>query len=48
MIDKNPHYCADPTGNRNGNGVGPQLTEVIEKVAVDAESVLHKVIFYYK
>ena len=41
-IDKNDNYLADPTGNRTGNGVGPQLRETIERVCVDAESALDK------
>lgn len=39
-IDKNEFYQADPTGARTGNGVGPQLTETIERVCQDAEAVL--------
>jgi hypothetical protein len=42
-IEKNEYYQADPTGSRTGNGVGPQLTETIERVARDAEEVLNKV-----
>ena len=34
------HYRQDPTGQRTGHGVGPQLTEVIEKVCVDAEAAI--------
>ena len=41
-IDKNVYYCEDPQGIRNGNGIGPQITEVIEKVAVDAEAAIDK------
>ena len=41
-VDKNEHYLADPTGNRTGNGPGPQLRETIERVCVDAESILDK------
>lgn len=41
-IEKSPYYMADPTGIRNGNGVGPQLTETIERVARDAEAILDK------
>mmetsp|Transcript_11714 Transcript_11714/g.21761 ORF Transcript_11714/g.21761 Transcript_11714/m.21761 type:complete len:285 (+) Transcript_11714:50-904(+) len=40
VLDKNEFYQADPTGARTGNGVGPQLTETIERVCQDAESVL--------
>eukprot|EP00903_Cladosiphon_okamuranus_P019889 g18281.t1 len=36
-IDKGPHYQPDPTGKRTGNGVGPQLSETLERVCVDAE-----------
>jgi hypothetical protein len=39
-IDRGPYYVPDPTGNRVGNGVGPQLTETIESVARDAEDIL--------
>ena len=42
-IDKNEYYQPDPSGARTGNGVGPQLTETIERVAVDVESMLDKV-----
>lgn len=42
-IEKNEYYQADPTGNRTGNGVGPQLTETIDRVARDAEEVLSKI-----
>jgi hypothetical protein len=36
---------ADPAGARTGNGVGPQLSETIERVACDAEAAIDKVIF---
>jgi hypothetical protein len=42
-VEKGPHYQADPTGNRTGNGPGPQLAETIEKVALDTEGVLSPV-----
>lgn len=42
-VDKGEHYEADPTGARTGQGVGPQLAETIERVASDAEALLHKV-----
>mmetsp|Transcript_19005 Transcript_19005/g.19744 ORF Transcript_19005/g.19744 Transcript_19005/m.19744 type:complete len:288 (-) Transcript_19005:111-974(-) len=42
VIIKNEYYQADPTGNRTGNGVGPQLTETIERVARDAEEAISK------
>lgn len=42
-VDKNEYYSPDPTGNRNGNGVGPQLSETIERVAMDVEAALDKV-----
>lgn len=42
-IDKGEFYTPDPTGLRTGNGVGPQLTETIEKVAQDAEMYIDKV-----
>lgn len=44
IIDKNEYYQPDPTGIRTGNGVGPQLTETIEKVARDVEAILDKVL----
>jgi len=40
-IPKNEHYQADPTGVRTGSGPGPQMVEVFERVAADAESVLN-------
>lgn len=43
-IEKSEYYCADPTGTRTGNGVGPQLTETIERVIMDTEEVLSQVI----
>jgi hypothetical protein len=43
IIEKNEYYQADPTGTRTGNGVGPQLTETIERVCRDIEAVLDKV-----
>ena len=39
-IEKGEYYRPDPSGHRTGNGPGPQLMETIEKVALDAESVL--------
>ena len=41
-LEKGLYYCEDPTGIRTGEGVGPQLTETIEKVALDAEAAIHK------
>lgn len=43
LIEKNEYYQPDPTGNRTGNGVGPQLSETIERVARDVEALLDKV-----
>ena len=43
IIEKELYYQADPSGIRTGNGVGPQLSETIERVCLDAESVLSKV-----
>ena len=40
VIDKGEFYTADPSGVRTGNGVGPQMTETIERVAVDTEAAL--------
>ena len=31
-VEKNEHYKADPTGNRTGNGPGPQLVETFKRV----------------
>lgn len=42
LISKGEFYQADPTGIRTGNGVGPQLSNTIEQVAKDAESILGK------
>lgn len=42
-IEKGPYYQPDPTGTRTGNGVGPQLSETIEKVALDTEAALSPV-----
>eukprot|EP00904_Undaria_pinnatifida_P003098 jgi/Undpi1/1278/HiC_scaffold_11.g04670.m1 len=42
LIEKGPHYQADPTGKRNGNGVGPQLRNTLERVCVDAQALLGK------
>ena len=42
-IEKNEFYQADPTGMRTGNGVGPQLTETIERVSREVEGILDKV-----
>ncbi len=42
-ISKNEYYQPDPTGMRTGNGPGPQLSETIERVISDTESVLDKV-----
>lgn len=41
-IDKNPYYRADPSGIRTGNGVAPDMMEMIERVCADTESVLDK------
>lgn len=40
VIDRGEFYTPDPSGIRTGNGVGPQLTETIERVAADVESIL--------
>ena len=42
-VEKSPYYEADPTGARTGNGVGPQMTEMFERVIRDTEAVLDKV-----
>jgi len=41
-IDKNEFYIPDPSGIRNGNGIGPKLTATFEQVAIDADSILSK------
>jgi len=41
-IEKNEFYQADPTGLRTGNGVGPQLSTIIEQVCNDTEMILKK------
>eukprot|EP00981_Chlorochromonas_danica_P014354 scaffold7822_cov179-Ochromonas_danica.AAC.15 len=41
-IEKGEYYKADPTGIRNGNGVGPQLGDTMNRVADDLESILDK------
>ena len=45
MIDKGDYYFPDPTGARNGNGIGPQLSETFEIVAKDAVAILDVVFF---
>ena len=42
-IEKSDDYQSDPSGLRSGNGPGKQLSETMEKVAIDAESILTKV-----
>lgn len=42
-IEKNEYYAMDPSGIRNGNGIGPQLSATFETVARDAEAILDKV-----
>jgi hypothetical protein len=42
-VDKNEYYSPDPTGLRSGNGVGPHLTETIERVAREVDGILDKV-----
>ena len=44
VIARNEYYSPDPTGARTGNGVGPQLSDTIERVALDAEEAISKVI----
>lgn len=41
-VEKGPYYTPDPTGNRTGNGPGPQLAETMERVAADAEAAIDK------
>jgi len=41
-IDRGEFYLPDPTGARCGSGVGPQLSDTIERVAQDAMDVLSK------
>jgi len=42
IIEKGPHYEADPTGKRTGNGPVPQLRDTIEKVCLDALAAINK------
>lgn len=44
IVEKGAYYQPDPTGARTGNGVGPQLSETIERVVLDTESALSQVI----
>jgi len=39
-VEKTSHYTADPSGQRTGNGPGPQFSDVFENVCRDAEAVL--------
>eukprot|EP01040_Poterioochromonas_malhamensis_P021732 gene21732-26286_t len=41
-IEKGEFYKPDPSGVRNGNGVGPHLMETFERVVRDIQSVLDK------
>lgn len=41
-VDRGPYYVSDPTGLRNGNGVGPQLMQTFEMVIRDAEDIISK------
>jgi len=40
VVEKSASYQADPSGNRTGNGPGPQLADTLERVAQDAEDAL--------
>ena len=42
-IEKNEFYEADPTGLRTGCGVGPHLSNILDRVAQDAEAAIDKV-----
>jgi len=42
VVEKGPHYAADPQGQRSGNGPGPQLAETIERVCLDALAAINK------
>ncbi len=46
-LERGPYYEGDPTGIRNGNGVGPQLADTMDRVARDAEASLDKVIVFF-
>ena len=35
-ISKNPYYCEDPTGLRDGNGVGATLLSTFQQVLVNS------------
>jgi hypothetical protein len=39
-LEKSATYCADPAGNRTGNGPGPQLAETLARVCQDATDAL--------
>lgn len=41
-LDRGSFYCEDPNGIRTGNGVGPQLSETMERVSRDAEAAISK------
>jgi hypothetical protein len=34
-VEKGPHYCADPLGNRTGNAPAPALAEVLARTGAD-------------
>jgi hypothetical protein len=44
VIEKGEYYHMDPTGNRTGNGTGPQLVTTLEQVATDAESAINDLV----
>ena len=46
-VEKGEFYEADPTGIRTGNGVGPHMIATFERVALDAEAALDKVILIF-
>mmetsp|Transcript_19922 Transcript_19922/g.59351 ORF Transcript_19922/g.59351 Transcript_19922/m.59351 type:complete len:287 (+) Transcript_19922:169-1029(+) len=41
-VEKSSTYEEDPTGNRTGNGVGDQMTQVFEDVCNDGEAYISK------
>lgn len=41
-MEKNQHYCADPTGRRTGNAADPSAVETLRKTLEDAALVAHK------
>lgn len=47
VINKNEYYNPDPTGNRTGNGISPQLKDTFQKVIQNTISLISKVRLFY-